>query len=318
MHRSGRWAGQRWRRALTRYGLRYADAPTREPRFRASRRGRRWLFYFWGVLLVLWILFSAYILFGAWLPWPADHLGDFMVSTTEKTCGDSRGTYCGAISGARTTLLSAGLLYAWWLGTAYQKVRGRRLQHAQEDPRELVHTAGSILGAVVGREQLCGVLIDNLRERKIRRPQIVVGAVGAGKTAVIVKMVELLAERRIVPVSLRLRDMKPGDDFPAMARKRLDVDGNIRSSDEADRAWRQLRADNRVVVVADGLDEAFANCDSGEDAERGRQDVHTQDRDTVLRLAFRHAVEQDLPLVIASRPHDRYAGWRRRSPNWSR
>ncbi|MFI7644142.1 NACHT domain-containing protein [Nonomuraea sp. NPDC049400] len=206
-----------------------------------------------------------------------------------------------------TTLLFTGFLYWIFLATSYQRVTGVYLRRAGTHPRALVQTVGSIIGDIVGREALCGVLIRNLRlgTREVRRPQILVGDVGAGKTAVLVKIVELLTQRGICPVVLRLRDVTLPVDFQGMARKRFQelIDNDLRSNAEADRVWRQLRADDRIVVIGDGLEEALADrVDATHDSDS------SVDRDTLLRLGIRRAVDEDLPLLIASRPHDPLRG----------
>ena len=69
-------------------------------------------------------------------------------------------------------------------------------------------TAGSIIQEVVGRDELCYVSVpmQNLRDRGTRRPHVIVGGVGAGKTAVLVQMTKLLAECEAIPVPVMLRE----------------------------------------------------------------------------------------------------------------
>ncbi|MBF6353816.1 hypothetical protein IU449_04495 [Nocardia higoensis] len=101
-----------------------------------------------------------------------------------------------------------------------------------------------------------------------RRPQILIGAVGVGKTAVLVKVVEMLAQSGKIPVVLRLRDLQTDSDFLSVARQRFgeQIDNDIRSAGEADRVWRRLRAQDKIVVLGDDEQE-FGTPDAIDRAE---------------------------------------------------
>ena len=73
-------------------------------------------------------------------------------------------------------------------------------------PQLLAETATPGTGAIVGRDELCRVIMEDIRSREIRRPHLVVGSVGTGKTAVLVQLTKLLAERGAIPVPIQLRD----------------------------------------------------------------------------------------------------------------
>ena len=62
-------------------------------------------------------------------------------------------------------------------------------------PQQLVETATPDIGAIVGRDELCRVIMEDIRHSDTRRPHLLVGGVGAGKTAVLVRLTRLLAER---------------------------------------------------------------------------------------------------------------------------
>ena len=147
---------------------------------------------------------------------------------------------------------------------------------------------------VVGRDELCNVMIEDLHDPSIRRPHVVIGGVGTGKTALLVRLTELLAEGGAVPVPVRLRDAQESLDFRELARKRFVADTNTRllSDTEGETVWRELCKNDQVVVLADGLEEALIEGNA------------QNERDNLIRLAIRQANEQRLPLVIASRPHD--------------
>jgi hypothetical protein len=106
----------------------------------------------------------------------------------------------------------------------------------------------------------------------------------------------MLAQKKAVPVPIRLRDVDQGGsafNFAKAAEKRFCeiVDSDLLSGQHGERAWRQLVIDERVVVIADGLEELFAE---GEEQK---------ERDIAIRNAIQLAQKQRLPLVIASRPH---------------
>jgi len=198
----------------------------------------------------------------------------------------------GGLNAAVAAVLAFAVAFA-----GYEKIARIRRAHvvrARERPAELVLAVGGLIGEVVGRDVLCQVVIDGLLARRIRRAYVVVGGAGAGKTAFLVRLTKLLAERRAVPVPVRLRDAQEDLDFRELARMRFIADARaaLVSDADVDTVWRQLSQDDKIVVLADGLEEALVG-DAGE-----------RERDNLIRLAIRRANEQRLPLVIASRPDD--------------
>ena len=211
----------------------------------------------------------------------------------DSACSDTDFS-CEALAGTLLPIFSLALASAVFLLYRHARVHRPFVRRAREQPREVVQTAGSIIGEVVGRDELCNVIIDDLRDRGARRPHVVIGGVGTGKTALLVRLTELLAKRGAVPVPVRLRDAQDRLDFRELARLRFlaEADAALVSDAEGEKVWRQLCKDDRVVVLADGLEEALIE---GE-LER--------DRDTLVRLAVRQANDTRLPLIMASRPHD--------------
>jgi hypothetical protein len=193
-----------------------------------------------------------------------------------------------AVGAAVLAFLVQGVpsLQSWGVRRGYQ-VRAR------SEARRLVPTAGAMIGQVVGRDDLCTVLVAHLRDRR-SRPHLLVSGEGTGKTAVLVRLTELLADEGVVPVPVRLRDASYELDFEYLARERFlnEVNPYLVSSDEGETIWRQLRRDRKVAVLADGLETALI----GSSAE--------MERDNLIRAAIRKAQQQRLPLVITSRPHD--------------
>lgn len=213
-------------------------------------------------------------------------------TVVENYCSRTQGA-CDVVFGFLTPVLGLALATflflawrLWWVARPY-------LRKARNHARELVPTAGPIIEKVVGRDEFCKVVMQVLRDRDNRRPYLIVGGVGTGKTAVLVRLTEMLAQQHAVPVPVRLREVHEEFDFGKLAARSFcdEVSSGVFPVAFAERVWQQLRKDDRVVVLADGLEEAFA----GTDNER--------DRDNLIRQAIQHAYEQKLPLVIASRPH---------------
>ncbi|HXL17490.1 MAG TPA: NACHT domain-containing protein, partial [Streptosporangiaceae bacterium] len=198
------------------------------------------------------------------------------------------------LSGILGPILSLALASAIFLLVRLWLVSRPYMRRAREEPHRVVQTAGSMIGQVVGRDELCHVLIEDIRDPGNRRPHVVIGGVGAGKTALLVRLTALLAERGAVPVPVRLRDAQENLDFRELARRRFIADTHMAllSDAEGEKVWRELCKNDQVVVLADGLEEALIDGNA------------RKERDNFLRLAIRRANEQKLPLIITSRPHD--------------
>lgn len=263
---------------------------------RSVRKVRRWHVHRWRLL-------PLFVLAGIWVIWALYSLVVVAVRIKDKApvtwvpragkavCGSGYESYCAVVKDSLWPSAVAALAYVTFVLGRYTSVRRKYQKVARNEAKELVQTAGGLIGEVVGRDQLCEVLIADLQDPASRRPHVLVGAMGTGKTAVLVKLTQTLAGKNVVPVPIRLRDAQEDLDFEDMAQTRLKqlVNKDLRSDGQADRIWRQLRRDDRVVVVADGLEEALQDRD---------------DRNNILRRAIRRAVKDKLPLIIASRPHD--------------
>jgi hypothetical protein len=255
-----------------------------EPAKWRARRALRLLAWFTGVagcLFLIWLAWVGYLYFARRGPSGSPLDPDRMCSALSFSCG------------VISNLLASVVLVA--LASAFVLWRLIRLQlryrsRAREDSRDLVPTAGAIIDRVVGRDDLCKAVMADLRD-SATRPHVLVGGVGTGKTAVLVRLTELLADKHAIPVAIRLRDAPTDFDFEAMARDRFldEVNRLLLSQAEGETIWRRLLKDGKIVVLADGLEEAL---------------VADPDRDNIIRTAIRKAHQQHLPLVIASRPHD--------------
>jgi hypothetical protein len=234
-----------------------------------------------GLIAIAWGLWSLYVIIVV-------HHRTFVENYCDKVsaCDDAAGFVAPVL-----TLALATAVFLMWRGWRLKRPVVRK---ARQDPRGLVPTAGTIVGRVVGRKELCLVIMQGIRERDYRRPYLLVGGVGVGKTAVLVQLTKMLAEHRAVPVPVRLRDVETELDFGDAARKQFckEVDPGTLPEGHTDKVWRQLRRDDKIVVLADGLEEAFPEGNENE-----------KDRDNLIRRAIQQAAEQKLPLVIASRPH---------------
>jgi hypothetical protein len=273
-----------------------ASTTERRPRWRRRRRPVTWLGWTLGAALLGLAAISILTVVSS-LVLHTPFLGITMGGVRQRC--DATGFACTVASSIFFTigpLLVGSLLF---VVLRLRVVRRPLVKEARERPAELVDTAGQIHGRVVGREDICNVLQEDLRDRDGRRPHVIVGGVGVGKTAVLVRLTELLAKRGAVPVPIRLRDASKDIDLLEMARTAF-LRGTQSSqwlAAEAERAWNLLRRDDKVVVLADGLEEALADLP---DPDR--------ERDHRVRVAVAQARKQGYPLVIASRAHDALSG----------
>jgi hypothetical protein len=246
-----------------------------------------WALTYAGVaVFVVWIARALYVV----ITGGSDFTGLYL----ERRC-EGLGISCAALTGFVLPWLSVALATALFLFRRLRKVPKPRRQVALTKPHKLVPTAGSNTGTVVGRDELCKVLIDNVHTGHDRRPQLIVGGVGTGKTAVIVHLIELLAGKGATPIAIRMRDVPRNFSFRDLACQQFQrqISGGLLSSGEGDKIWRYLGKDDRIVVLADGLEEALPA---------------DEDRDDHIRLAITQARKDNLPLVITSRPHDSLRG----------
>lgn len=209
---------------------------------------------------------------------------------------DSTGFACDVSTSLVFTLaplLLASLVFVVW---RLSGIRRPLVDAAKRRPAEFVETAGNIVGEVIGRDDLCQVLEDDLRDGARRRPHVLIGSVGAGKTAVLVQLTSQLARHGAVPVPIRLRDADDPHhvDFLELARQRFmrETQRSVWPEAERERVWQRLLQNDQIIVLADGLEEVLA------------ESAENKDRDHVIRAAVASARTQGYPLVIASRPHN--------------
>lgn len=284
-----RGLGRRGRRVYLRHWHRLTVRWEARQDTTRPRKWRRW-FSYTNATRVIWALAALTVL--AWIGegvyiLVAHHSTWFETWRKNNQGFDALLRFVGPVLAAS---LAAAVFLFWWYGWT----KRRYLAKARRRPQDLVVTAGPDIAEIVGREEVAQVIAQRLRDRDTRRPYLLVGGVGVGKTAVLVRLTELLAEQHAVPVPIRLRDATgPGLNFERMARARFaeEAPQGILARTKTERVWQQLLADDKVVVIADGLEEAVLDEDLQED------------RNNIIRKAIERAHEEKLPLVIASRPH---------------
>ncbi len=272
-------------RRLARWNI---DTAKRWRRKRINVRVLELVSYLGAVLLVVGVGASAYVMIvGA---------PGFLAGLNHRC--DAYSQACGTVFGFITPLLSVALASAVFLFYRLRHVRSPVVRKAKRRPQDLVQTAARNIGTIVGRDELCHVIMEDIRSREFRRPHLVVGGVGTGKTAVLVQLTKLLAERGAIPVPIRLRDAREHLNFRELAYERFlsMTEEALQSTGEAEKVWRQLCKDDQIVVIADGLEEALTEGSA------------EQDRDNLIRFGIHRARELRLPLIIASRPHDPLRG----------
>ncbi|MFD2083527.1 hypothetical protein [Actinopolymorpha cephalotaxi] len=190
-------------------------------------------------------------------------------------------------------ILCAGYLFF----VLWRIVRLRRTYRriAKKKTADFVRTAGPLLGDVVGRDDLCRAIMEDLRDRDNRRPHVIVGGIGAGKTAMIVRLTGMLAKKGAIPVPIRLRDYDKSLNFREAAKQRFCEEAKLFkfSMWNTESIWQYLCDNDQIVVLADGLEEALQDLGV----------VHEHERDNLIRVAIDRAKRDNLPIVIASRPY---------------
>ncbi|HEX2234359.1 MAG TPA: hypothetical protein VHG69_13450 [Thermoleophilaceae bacterium] len=239
------------------------------------------------LLLLLAVLLLVALTVFAIISWASAGAGPFRV---DGGCSNNQ-FGCGTLIEIAATVLAVGFASGVFVFWRVSRVVRAHLRDWRERPYRLVPTATPI-EHVVGRDGICEIIEEDLANPR-PRPQIVVGGVGEGKTAVLVRLAERLVERGAIPVAVRLRDAKAGLDFETLAREAFTsrVQEALISEDEGDKVWRKLRRDRVIVVLADGLEEAMIGAQASE-----------------IRSALEQAEDDRLPLVVTARPDELLVG----------
>src|SRR3954469_3410223 len=158
----------RWRRLSRR--MRRTFSRMRQGRWTTSRRigiekSRNWrrrrsagtvriVVYLAAALLLLWVARGI---------WVASHDKDYSFGPDLEAACEGQGLSCGAVTGFILPWLSLALATALFLIVRLGFVPHRRRKTAKTSPHELVPTAGAISGRVVGRDELCKVVMESVK-----------------------------------------------------------------------------------------------------------------------------------------------------------
>jgi hypothetical protein len=251
----------------------------------------------WAMSLYVGVVGLVFLVWLVWLFLASAGVEPFSTWTRlERPCAQFNAS-CGVVVQIlwSPVVLAGGLTFLLW---RLWRVERWYRQQARDHAQDLVPTAGTDIDEVVGRDELCAVVMEDLHDRRQGRPHVLVGGVGTGKTAVLVRLTQRLAEEGAIPVPIWLHDVDRDLDFERLGRESFanTVDRRLVSAAEGEKIWRRLRADSKIVVLADGLEEAFIGT------------AVEPERNTLIRVAIEEAYRQKLPLVIASRPHDPLRG----------
>src|SRR5205085_2709307 len=148
--------------------------------------------------LLLWVLRAAYVTL--WRHQPLTFPGTFDPDGSCKPIGTS----CGGLTGFVFPWLTLAATTAVFLFRRLRTIIRRYRRVAIRSPRQVVPRAVPNGGELVGRDEFCQILVDNLQAKTHRRPQILVGPAGSGKTDVLVQLAKLCAQRQAIPVSIHL------------------------------------------------------------------------------------------------------------------
>jgi hypothetical protein len=109
-------------------------------------------------------------------------IGPGILTRLNNRCGQYSAS-CGADVGFLIPLLSVALASAIFLFYRLRHVTSPVVKKAKDTPEHLVETATPDIGKIVGRDELCRVIMEDIHQSDTRRPHLLVGGVGAGKTA---------------------------------------------------------------------------------------------------------------------------------------
>ncbi|MFD0385107.1 hypothetical protein ACFQ2B_31330 [Streptomyces stramineus] len=155
---------------------------------------RHWWMKWSPIVLVQRLSWVAVVVLLAWVGTASYAVVSGEKSAVERWCQDS-GSGCAVTYGFLAPFLSLGLATLVFLVLPYVSVRRPLTRAARKDPCSIVPTAGPTLAHVVGRKEMCLVIARALRDRRTRRPYLLVGGVGTGKTSVLVELTQMLAKK---------------------------------------------------------------------------------------------------------------------------
>jgi hypothetical protein len=197
---------------------------------------------------------------------------------------------CNVVTEVFVTIFVALVALTWFFVWRRRRIAGHYRKRARQDPARLFRAPSEIEHAAV-REDLLKSIAEDICRPRHRRPQVVLGGIGAGKTTTAVQLTKWLADRGAVPIPLELGDVDDDLDLFDLAKEKFveNVEDKLLSEDQGDRVWRKLCADGSIVVIGDALDASLSSL-HGDDPQ--------------WREQVRYAVETAqarVPLVITTR-----------------
>jgi hypothetical protein len=252
-----------------------------------SGRERRWGRFV--ALATAWTVFAIFVVvfIVAALSWALGG-GDGFLGVDSGCAHNAFG--CNAAIEFLGTASVIAIAYVFFNSFRVRRVTKHHLKDVPDEPWRLVPTATRV-DEVVGRDGICEIIETDLAQRDKSRPQVIVAGVGDGKTAVLVRLTQMLYEKGAVPVAVHLVEARDKLDFVELAKDRFvsSVSPRVLSDEEGQKVWRELCGRRLVVILADGLEEALPQ-------------VGVARRGTAVRLAIERARDDNMPLVIATRP----------------
>jgi hypothetical protein len=159
-----------------------------------------------------------------------------------------------------SSAIVAAFLFIVYFFYARVWVLWRRQRNIRLHPERLLDDSKDVptLEHLVPRQRLYRAVFSELRAKEPKIP-LICGDLGAGKTVFLLALASHLAEQGLVPVFVSLRHENPPFDLPALAQRSFlrGVGSHLFSAAAADRLWREVWRQRRIVVLADGLDEAL-------------------------------------------------------------
>jgi hypothetical protein len=170
---------------------------------------------------------------------------------------------CGMGTGLAVTIIAVAAGFMFWALVRKRRIVGLYRKRIRDLPRwwrrvrARLRPRGSWAlreARMVPRKDLFDLVVEDLRVGRAR-PQLIVGAIGTGKTFAMDGLGRrLAATRRFVPVQVELA---AGEDidFLALAQARFEreVESHLLRPDEVFVIWQRLRREGKLVVLVDGL-----------------------------------------------------------------
>lgn len=205
---------------------------------------------------------------------------------------DNHKVGCSLVTGFVSTgiviLTGYFVLFVWTLRRSLRTYT----EIARTNPERLMPTAPPVRAdAVVGRTQLLRTVANEALFSRAGDPILLVGEAGSGKTTLLLALAQRLARRDLIPVVVSLRGATPPLSFRKLAEQEFirRIDPVVRAESDAQRVWRQLCADGRIVVLADALDDVGVG-------------MARHERDHVIRTALSEARGERLAVIATARP----------------